>query len=436
MQVSSTDICIMNNFQLASAILRGKWLIEPNFAISQGAILQGILNSNEFIPQGKASDEEPAMTTAAQAVVSPFHLRKRYNDIPEGATAVIPICGALMKYDQECGPEGTATIANYIKLADKHPNINRIILNIDSPGGTVDGTETLADVVKATDTEIIALIDGMMCSAALWIGSSADKVYATNLLDEVGSVGVVLSFADTRPMYEAAGVKFHTIVADTSPDKVKRFDEILAGNYENYKKEVLNPIDERFMTTIRANRPNVEDKHLTGKVFFAKDVLGVFVDEIATLDELLAMPLANSNQVNSNIQNNTKMENYPLLAALMLAANQADMTLDADGELTLNAEQLQAVNDALSNYQGDTSAIEAERDQAIEARQTAQQALATANATVAELEEKLDNTPGARTAAAVTRTDGGKETLSEDQKAIKEAQDLLAEYKQNGSLTN
>lgn len=423
----------MNNFLLASAILRGKWLIEPNFAISQGAILQGILNGNEFSAQEKSSDEESTMPITAQAVLSPYHLRKQYNEIPEGSTVIIPICGTLMKYDTWCS-DGTSTIANYIKLADQHPNINRIILHIDSPGGTVDGTETLGNVIKATETETIAFVDGMMCSAALWIGSSADKIVANNPLDEVGSVGVVLSFADTRPMYEKEGVKFHTIVADTSPDKVKRFEEILAGNYDNYKKEVLNPIDERFMATIRENRPNVEEHHLTGKVYFAEDVIGVFVDEIATLDELIASPTESSQTSNSNNihSNNNSMEQLVLLTALFASAGLSDITPDADSDVTFNAEQLEALNNALENYQGDTSAIEAERDQAIEARQTAEDALATANATVAELEEKLENTPGAQTAAAVTQTDG-KETLSDNQKAMKDAQDLIAGFKQNGS---
>ncbi len=423
----------MNNFLLASSILRGKWYVEPLFALSQGSLLQGLLeNKLALEPPTYESKELEACATAyavqANSTVNSYSLRYRAHEIPEDSTAIINLKGALMKYDTLCS-EGTASIGKYIKQADSHQNISKIILVIDSPGGTVDGTEALANIIKATETPIHALVDGMMCSAALWIGSACDKIYSTNAMNEIGSVGVLLSFQDTKPMWEANGVKFHTITADTSPDKVKWFEELCTGNYETYRKEVLNPLDELFMQTVQENRPNAEDKHLTGKVFFAKDVMGVFVDEIATLDELLEQSDTNDHEGTNIHSNNNSMENLPLLAALFATANLADISPDADGDVTLNAEQMEAINTALESYQGDTSAIEAERDAALTAQQEAEGNLATANIRIAELEAM----PGAESASASTQTDG-KTTLSEGQKAVKAAKELLDEYKQNGSL--
>ncbi len=423
----------MNNFSLSSAIFRGKWYVEPLFAISQGPILHGLLVNNNLVATSSYENKElqacaVAYAQASGSSVGTYSLRYRADEIPENSTAIINLKGALMKYDTLCS-EGTASIGKYIKQADAHPNISKIILVIDSPGGTVDGTEALANIIKETKTLIYALIDGMMCSAALWIGSACDKIYSTNAMNEIGSVGVLLSFQDVKPMYESKGIKFHTITADTSPDKVKWFEELCAGNYETYRKEVLNPLDELFMQTVRENRPNVEDKHLTGKVFFAKDVMGVFVDEIATLDELLEQSVTNDHEGTNINSNNNSMENLPLLAALFATANLADISLDADGDVTLNAEQMEAINTALESYQGDTSAIEAERDAALTAQQEAEGNLATANARIAELEEK----PGAQSASASTKTDG-RTTLSEEQKTIKSAKELLSEYKQKGSL--
>ena len=93
------------------------------------------------------------------------------------------------------------------------------------------------------------------------------------------------------------GVKFHTITASTSPEKVKMWEDLRAGKYENYIKEILDPLDQKFMNTIRENCPNVEDKHLSGKTFFARDVMGVFVDSIGTLEDaiLRAAELAEEN---------------------------------------------------------------------------------------------------------------------------------------------
>ena len=94
-----------------------------------------------------------------------------------------------MKNDQYCGPAGMATIGNYIKTADKSEKIDAIILHIDSPGGTVDGTSDLAEIVKNTSKPILAFADGMMGSAAMWIGSATKEIIAANNKTQAGSIG-------------------------------------------------------------------------------------------------------------------------------------------------------------------------------------------------------------------------------------------------------
>ena len=55
-------------------------------------------------------------------------------------------------------------------------DVQAVFLDVDSPGGTVNGTPELAalvaDVSKAKYT--YAFTDGQMCSAAYWIASQAD----------------------------------------------------------------------------------------------------------------------------------------------------------------------------------------------------------------------------------------------------------------------
>ncbi len=399
----------MSNFVLLSQIFRGKWLIEPNFAFSQGPLLAGLINGQTAMEPYSETLEDEAVQYAyaikpGAANVGPYSLKHRAGEIPEGSVAVINLSGPLMKADN-CGEPGMATIGNYIKQADNHPNIEKIVLVVDSPGGTVDGTEALANIVKATKTPIQGLVDGMACSAAAWIISACDEVFATNDFDEVGSIGVLLSFADVQGAMEKQGVKFHTIVASTSPDKVKWFEDLRAGKYENYIKEVLNPIDQRFMETIKHNLPNVKEEHLTGKVYFAKDVIGVFVDDIKTLDQILSESIGKAPSGNAaviNNQNHKSMKKLTFLVALFASAN-LQLEADADGGLFLNAEQLEQVNAALQA--SDVNQLTTERDNALTAQRTAEGDLAAANARIAELETQLDKKPGATTATAVRATD-------------------------------
>ena len=270
-------------FSLLSSLIRGKWLIEPLFAIEAHKVIGDLMNGQLVI-----ASEKPMMNLTYKASTGE-------KEKTSGMVAVIGLKGTLLKDDQDCGPEGMASIGRYLQQADKNTNIDAIVLHIDSPGGTVDGTEALANIVKNIRKPVVSYVDGLMASAALWVGSSADEIWASSDTDEVGSVGVLLSFADVQPMWEARGIKFHKIVSSYSPDKTKLFDDLMAGNYEGYRQEFLDPIAVKFQSAVRANRPAVRDEHLTGKVYLAKDVMGVFVDRIGTIEQAITRALELTN---------------------------------------------------------------------------------------------------------------------------------------------
>lgn len=378
----------MQSVRFLSAILRGKWLVEPNFAYSQGSLIASILNNNIQVEEQK-TDKFSAFAVSAKDIAGvKYSYYSGFDKAPKNSIAVISVKGPLMKDDQYCGPIGMSTIGQIIKSADAHHNIDGIVLHIDSPGGTVDGTETLADIVKGTKKPIISFVDGLMASAALWIGSSADEIIASTDTDEVGSVGVLMSFADIQPYWEKKGVKFHTITASTSPDKVKTWEDLRAGKYDEYIKDFLDPFDEKFMNTIRKNRPGVEDKHLTGKIFFARDVMGVFVDSIGTLEDaiLRASNLSSSDSDDSN-QNHTQNKKSMKQFEKLNAALGVDSLEAVDEQVSLNEEQLQLIEDSLtSNDQAVQNEIQqavTERDNAVSAKTTAEESLQN---TIAEID--------------------------------------------------
>jgi len=339
--------------------LKGKWAIDPQFALNSMPFVSDLISGKIEI-----DDEVPEQNI----------------EEPSGKVMVINLKGPLMKDDQECGPAGMATIGEYIKKADKSKDISAIVLNIDSPGGTVDGTETLANIVKNTEKPVVSFLNGLMASAALWIGSSADEIMASNEMDEIGSVGVLLSFADVQPYWEKKGVKFHQIVSTLSPEKVKQFEDIRAGKYDDYKKEVLDPLAERFQNVIRENRPKVKDEHLTGKVFFAKDVKGVFVDSIGTIEDAIALAASlvkektKAESGNSNNNNQTQSIQMKKLELINKVLGISDLEM-VDGHASLNEEMLEALENTL-----------AERNSAVE---TAQTALQDATAVIDGIDESV-----------------------------------------------
>ncbi len=331
------------NYNLVSSILKGVWAMDEFSALSFAPLLTDIFSASSNTVE---FDQETFKVSSYQRSTSAFSSWDGFANVPKGSIAIIPLSGPLMKSDQLCGNRGMASIGNIIKEADHNDNIDGIILKIDSPGGSVDGTAALAEIVGNTNKPIVAFADGLIASAALWIGASANEIIAATNKTQIGSVGVLLSFTDVQPALEKLGVKFHQIVADQSKDKTEFSDKLKAGNYDSYKQEVLNPIAQDFIAHMKTTRPGTLDKHLTGKLFFAQDVIGSLVDSIGNFDFAIARmtEIIDSKSENSNSNlNNTSMSKFKNINAIVGAELQI-----SDGGAFLNAEQLEAVNKALA----------------------------------------------------------------------------------------
>ncbi|MCP4624258.1 MAG: signal peptide peptidase SppA [bacterium] len=135
----------------------------------------------------------------------------------ENGAAIIEIFGPLTKTPSFMsflfGGSTYPGIKETIRAALIDPEVTRIILNIDSPGGGVDGAKDLSDFIfnSRGKKPIIAYAGGIMASAAYWIGSAADEIF-TNETAIIGSIGVLGTHTDFSEMDKKDGVK-RTIVA-------------------------------------------------------------------------------------------------------------------------------------------------------------------------------------------------------------------------------
>lgn len=130
--------------------------------------------------------------------------------------AEIPVFGPLGKglgtLEKSCGATSFEDVAEDIAEALGRRDVSGILLNIDSPGGSVNGTPELgALVARASEGKpVLAFTDSLMASAAYWIGSQADMIVAS-MSASVGSVGVILPWVDRSRQAEAMGIKVDPI---------------------------------------------------------------------------------------------------------------------------------------------------------------------------------------------------------------------------------
>lgn len=177
--------------------------------------------------------------------------------------AIVNIEGVLAKkmslFTRISGGTSTQQIAQDFKAAMADPDVKSILLYIDSPGGTVDGNKDLVDLIyqarQGKTKPIIAYTDGLMASAAMWIGAAAGAIYITNGTAEAGSIGVVASHTDYSKYEENLGIKT---------------TEIYAGKYKRIYSQT-KPLD-------AAGRAYIQDQ-----VDYLKSI---FVDSIAEMREI------------------------------------------------------------------------------------------------------------------------------------------------------
>lgn len=183
-------------------------------------------------------------------------------------------------------------VADAFQSALEDTDVHSIILAIDSPGGTVDGTEELARQIAAARGQkpIIAVADGMIASAAYWIGSAADKIYINGNTTEVGSIGVVATHVDVSEQDKMFGEKYTEITAG----KYKRIASMhkpLSDDGRAYIQTQVDGIYAVFVETVAANRGRSVEQILEaadGKIFMGQaSVDAGLVDGMATLAEVI-----------------------------------------------------------------------------------------------------------------------------------------------------
>jgi signal peptide peptidase SppA len=144
-----------------------------------------------------------------------------------GNVAVLGVEGPLFRYANIftaiSGATSIENLSKDFKAALDNPMVSQIVLNVNSPGGQVDGINEFADQVRAGAAKkpVTAYVDGLAASGGYWLASAASQIIA-NESAFLGSIGVVVSVTDNRDAQERQGVKRYEIVSTQSP--LKRTD--------------------------------------------------------------------------------------------------------------------------------------------------------------------------------------------------------------------
>lgn len=249
--------------------------------------------------------------------------------------AVIPIIGSMSHratgIEAMSGMTSYSTLQKQFEAAFNDPNVGSILMDIDSPGGSVAGAFDFRDYLmsKKGTKPVYALARDAMCSAAYLIGSTADKVYATQTA-RVGSIGVVAMHTDASGKMEKEGLKPTFISAGKFKTAGNPYEK-LEGEKLKYLQDSVDESYDMFINAV-ADARGIDKKVIRdteARVYGGKKAVEIgLADGIRTYESVLAEMSA----PNFTTQG-TKMENEVIIEDAKIAdLTAANTKLQSDNE--------------------------------------------------------------------------------------------------------
>ena len=412
---------MQRNLRLASALLRDNWLIEGSEAESLLPMVQSLvdkaqLHRDDDDGAAEAKQLDPLFGCYAVQLGTDAGTQhyKSFDEAPAGSTAVLGIDGPILKDDFcDVGMNGKA---EQIRAAYQHPNINSIIIKMDTPGGQSNAPALAADAIReaiAAGVPVIGWVDhGMSASAGYWILAACTEAWLSQPSDQVGSIGAY------QRVRKNSSTDLLEVYAPQSKQKNLPQRAAAAGDTSHLEAELAQLVDV-FHASVQADRGDrlsAAGAWKEGGLFMGeKAVAEGLAEGICTFAQVVqrvqllaseatagAAGTAGADVLPPNLSTDsltpTFLMKYPLLCALL--GFTTELVVDKDKGSYLSATNIDELEKTLAGV----AARETELT-------TAKTDLATANTTAATEKKRADdaeaklttyaNVPGKETTAPV-----------------------------------
>lgn len=166
------------------------------------------------------------------------------------------VCGRhLSELAMACGGCDVDRVADAVRAANLDPEVRAIVLNCDSPGGSVAGVADCARAVRGSEKPVVAFCGDLCASAAYWIASQADYIVCGETA-ELGSVGVYCAFLDESKAYDKAGLRVDVIASGGNKGAGTRGTS-LTEEQRDLLQAQIDQLAEIFKAAVVSARPDI-----------------------------------------------------------------------------------------------------------------------------------------------------------------------------------
>lgn len=184
-----------------------------------------------------------------------------------GAVRIIEVRGLLARGVSGWWPWATDfdDLEKALLDADDDETVSAIVLDVDSPGGTVNGTPEAADVLASIQKPVVAYTAGGMYSAAYYLAAAADMILARRSAG-VGSIGVIAAHVDYSAFYEREGIGID--VFRSGENKAPgAFGLSLSHSQREMIQGMIDAMGDTFRAHVMTYRNEVDDGDMDGREF-------------------------------------------------------------------------------------------------------------------------------------------------------------------------
>jgi signal peptide peptidase SppA len=281
-----------------------------------------------------------------------------------GNVGVISISGALVNNDswmnEYRGTTGYPEIRAALIHAATHAEVKSIVLDINSGGGSVSGVSDTAELISSINKKMMpvhAFSDGIIASAAYWLGSSA-RTLSIGQVTEAGSIGVLTVHKEISKMLKAEGINATVLRAGEFKALGNQYEALS----DTAKAEIQGQLDQMYemfaghVAEARGVTYQVADQKMgQGRVFIGSKAVDVgLVDRISSFDAVVAKAQGEIDskkkapQYGASSQKGTSMKVVltPKQIAAAMESGNFEVVEQTDAEIAAEVAAAKVVSDA------------------------------------------------------------------------------------------
>ncbi len=224
-------------------------------------------------------------------VVEKYH---SLSQVAPAKVAIVEVSGAIM--------DGQGFARWQLDQIDEDESVKAIVLRVDSPGGTVSGSDEihyrLAKLAKDRGLPVVVSMGGIAASGGYYVAMAnggRENVIFAEPATLTGSIGVIIPHFDLSKLMKKLDVDDDSVASGPlkemlSPTK-ERTPE-LAARERKILQSLVDDMFGRFKEIVKAGRPKLDDAKIaqvaTGQIFTAKQALEAgLIDRIGFLEDAI-----------------------------------------------------------------------------------------------------------------------------------------------------